>query len=103
MENEIMLEQIQRRDMRWRILRILYFAVPLGTTSRVIWLALTDMEYQILQAAVYRELDYLEGLGLVEILNRGKSQWSAKLSSAGVDVVEYTTSCPAGIARPEEV
>ena len=50
---------------------------------------------------VRRELTYLRDLHLVEIEGEGGENWFAKLTAAGVDVVEYTVAAPAGIARPK--
>jgi hypothetical protein len=49
-----------------------------------------------------RELSYLRDLGLVELEGEESDIWFAKLTAAGVDVVEYTVKSPAGIARPRK-
>jgi hypothetical protein len=52
--------------------------------------------------AVRRELDYLRDLRLVEveISDLDDGAWHGRLTADGVGVVEYNSSCPAGIARP---
>lgn len=47
-----------------------------------------------------RELSYLAGRKLVALDNTWTDDWSAELTSAGIDVVSYTVDCRAGIARP---
>lgn len=49
-----------------------------------------------------RELTYLRDLGLVELEGEDSENWFGKLTAKGVDVVEYTTLAPAGIARPKK-
>lgn len=44
--------------------------------------------------------DYLRDQGLVEISDLDDGMWHARLTAAGVGVVEYTATAPAGIARP---
>jgi len=54
------------------------------------------------QMELRRELGYLEDRELVIVTGRDSPQWHAKLSRHGVDVVEYTVECHAGIARPQK-
>ena len=51
---------------------------------------------------VRRELAYLRDLGLVELEGENAETWFAKLTSNGVDVVEYNFPSPAGVARPRK-
>lgn len=46
-----------------------------------------------------RELDYLMECGLLTIAEEHET-WRLKLTREGIDLVQYTTSCPPGIGRP---
>lgn len=66
-------------------------AVSAGVTLGDLSLSKTELR---------RELRYLETRKLVALDNVWGDDWSAELTAAGVDLVEYTTDCRAGIARP---
>jgi hypothetical protein len=94
------LEQKQKEDARWRILRILDSGRPVGVNEDVIARVLHDVKLPLTMQGLRRELTYLRDRGLVELENEDSETWAAKLTAAGVDVVEYTVVAPAGIARP---
>ncbi|MEW6250022.1 MAG: cytoplasmic protein [Pseudomonadota bacterium] len=88
----------EREYLRWVILLALWHARPYGTTEGVILGACRDIPLRVTTDEVRRELDSLAKRGLVEI-ERG-ALWSATLTAAGEDVVDYRAEAPAGIARP---
>lgn len=99
------LEQAKRENMRWRILVALNAGRPYGVLETVLWRVLNDIELFATISELRRELDYLRDKELVNIQELPPEdvqggQWTADLSPDGVDVVEYTLPCPAGIARP---
>jgi len=94
------LQQKQREEARWRILRILDAGRPFECTETVIWRALHDVKLPFTLMEVRRELVYLRDLLLVKILDQDSGIWAARLTANGVDVVEYTIGAPPGIARP---
>lgn len=96
------LEQKQREEARWRILRVLDAGRPIAVSENIVWRVLNDVRLPIGMTGVRRELDYLRDLTLVEIEGEATETWYAKLTAAGVDVVEYTTEAPAGVARPRK-
>jgi hypothetical protein len=49
-----------------------------------------------------RELDYLEHRGLITLKRLEVAPWLVGLTWAGVDILEYTTECGPGIARPKK-
>ncbi|MCA3226767.1 MAG: hypothetical protein ING52_14885 [Burkholderiales bacterium] len=89
-----------RETARWLILVTLDKARPLGAAESLIASVLAAVPHPITTHELRRELDYLEDRGLVEIGGRNSPQWHASLTRTGVDVVEYTVECDAGIARP---
>jgi hypothetical protein len=94
------LQQKQREESRWRILRVLDAGRPFGCSETIVWRILHDVKLPCTLMEVRRELAYLRDLVLVEILDEGTELWAARLTANGVDVVEYTIPAPPGIARP---
>jgi hypothetical protein len=102
MSEQIDLEQRQREEARWRILRVVDAGRPIPVTEQIIWRVLTDIKLSFSLNQLRRELSYLRDLALIEIEGEGGENWFAKLTAVGVDVVEYTAQSPAGIARPRK-
>jgi hypothetical protein len=100
--NAINLEQKQREEARWRILRVLDAGRPIAVSETIVWRVLADLKLALTLNALRRELSYLRDLGLIEIDGEEDETWYGKLTAQGVDVVEYTTPAPAGIARPRK-
>lgn len=96
------LEQKQREEARWRILRVLDAGRPIAVSENIVWRVLHDIRLPMSMSGVRREIDYLRNLGLIEIEGEESQTWFAKLTAHGVDVVEYTQSAPAGVARPRK-
>lgn len=92
----------RREGMRWNILNALDKARPLGAID----LLLLDVTRCIYTDAtpkeLHQQLDYLAMRKMVELDKKPDGHWHAKLTSLGVDVVEYTADCRDGIARPEK-
>ncbi len=97
---EVDIERARREEARWRIMIILNSGRPIGASESLIFSILDDLKMLRTPQNIRRELDYLRDKNLVE-LETG-NVWQAKLTAHGIDVVEYTVSCPAGIARPEK-
>ena len=96
------LTRIQREIARRRILQILQAGQPVGVNLAVIELALSDAKLKLDTTQLRVELDYLEEKGLLKIERGryfGENEIAARLTPAGVDVVEGAVDCPAGIAR----
>ena len=96
------IEQRQREEARWRILRVVDAGRPVPVCEQIIWRVLTDIKLSLSLNQVRRELTYLEDLGLLELEGHDSDIWFARLTAPGVDVVEYTVKAPAGIARPRK-
>jgi hypothetical protein len=96
------LEQRQREEARWRILRVLDAGRPIGVSETIVWRVLADIKLAITLNALRRELTYLRDRGLLEIEGEDNETWYARLTASGVDVVEYTSPAPVGIARPRK-
>ncbi len=96
------LEQRQREEARWRILRVVDAGRPIAVSEQIVWRVLTDIRIALSLNQMRRELSYLRDLGLVELEGEDCDIWFAKLTAQGVDVVEYTAKAPAGVARPRK-
>jgi hypothetical protein len=100
--NGLDLEQKQREEARWRILRVLDAARPVAASENIIARVLSDVRLPLGIDGVRRELDYLRKLGLAELEGEDAGIWYGKLTARGVDVVEYTVEAPPGVARPRK-
>ena len=100
MPDMIDLEQKQREEARWRILRVIDAGRPIAVSEQIVWRVLADINLPFSLNAVRRELSYLRDHGLVQIECKETDVWLIKLTAGGVDVVEYTQGAPAGVARP---
>jgi hypothetical protein len=102
MSDGIDLEQKQREEARWRMLRVVDAGRPIAVSEQIIWRVMVDIKLSLSLNTVRRELAYLRDLGLVELEGENAETWFAKLTSNGVDVVEYNFPSPAGVARPRK-
>ncbi|WP_131669816.1 hypothetical protein [Psychrobacter pygoscelis] len=92
----------RREGMRWHLLNALDKARPLGAIDTLLLDVVRCIYPDATPKELHTQLDYLDGLNLVEISKYPTGHWHGCLSSIGVDVVEYTADCHAGIARPEK-
>lgn len=90
----------RRESMRWLLLNALNNARPLGALDQLMLTVTQDMYPDTTANELHQQLEYLKDKDLVDIDKRPDGHWHAKLNSNGIDVVEYTIDCPAGIARP---
>jgi hypothetical protein len=102
MPEGIDLEQKQREEARWRMLRVVDAGRPIAVSEQIIWRVLADIKLSLSLNAIRRELAYLRDLGLLELEGEQAELWFAKLTASGVDVVEYNYPAPAGVARPRK-
>ena len=102
MSDGIDLEQKQREEARWRMLRVVDAGRPIAVSEQIIWRVLADIKLSLSLNTVRRELAYLRDLGLLELEGESGETWFAKLTASGVDVVEYNFPSPAGVARPRK-
>ena len=93
----------RRKEIRWRILNILDISRASGTLGQTMQLALSDVDFVVSDRELNREIAYLSACGYVawsgDLLGL---DWSAKLTTKGVDVANYDTDAPASLARPEQ-
>jgi DNA-binding transcriptional ArsR family regulator len=102
MPDAIDIEQKNREEARWRMLRVVDAGRPIAVSEQIIWRVLADIKLSLSLNTVRRELAYLRDLGLLELEGESSETWFAKLTASGVDVVEYNFPSPAGVARPRK-
>jgi hypothetical protein len=102
MPDAIDLEQKNREEARWRMLRVVDAGRPIAVSEQIIWRVLADIKLSLSLNTVRRELSYLRDLRLIELEGEDAETWFAKLTANGVDVVEYNSPSPAGVARPRK-
>ncbi len=102
MPDAIDIEQKNREEARWRMLRVVDAGRPIAVSEQIIWRVLADIKLSLSLNTVRRELAYLRDLGLLELEGETGETWFAKLTASGVDVVEYNFPAPAGVARPRK-
>src|ERR1700690_3036751 len=102
MPDAIDLEQKNREEARWRMLRVVDAGRPIAVSEQIIWRVPADIKLTLSLTTERRELAYLRYLGLLELEGQTGETWFAKLPGAGVDVVEYNFPSPAGVARPRK-
>jgi len=102
MSDGLDIEQRQREEARWRILRVIDAGRPVAVCEQIVWRVLTDIKLPLSLNQVRRELSYLRDSGLLELEGEDSDIWFARLTAQGVDVVEYTVKAPAGVARPRK-
>lgn len=90
----------RREGMRWLLMNALNNARPLGAMDQLLLTVAQDMYPDTTANELHQQLEYLNDKDLVDIEKRPDGHWNSKLNSNGIDVVEYTEHCPAGIARP---
>lgn len=92
--------KVRRESMRWHLLNALDKARPIGALDILLLDIIRCIYTDVTANELHQQLDYLQGHGLIEIIKQHDGHWHAKLNHHGIDVVEYTAVCPAGIARP---
>ena len=100
--HEVDMAKLHREEARWRILKVLDAGRPLPVNEAITLRALQGTDLPMSPHGLRRELDYLEERKLLVITGKDSPMWSAELTRLGVDLVEYTVDCDAGIARPKK-
>lgn len=95
--DELRLAEVQ--SIRRGILRILHHSQPFGSNEKTIANALFGGGFILMPNEVRKHLEYLDNLKTIEIVDRDKKIWAAKILPYGVDIVEFAVKAPAGIAK----
>lgn len=92
----------RREAVRWLILVTLNAARPVGANEIIVIDCVRQAQPDVTEREIRLEMDYLCERRLVELTCRECEHWFGKLTREGIDVVEYTVDCDAGIARPRK-
>lgn len=92
----------RRESLRWYILLTLNTSRPIDPHEEVVLSMVQCIYTDATPMELRKELDYLADRSLVTLVKQPSGPWICGLTSLGVDVVEYTVACHAGIARPEK-
>lgn len=93
---------VRRERLRWLSLAYLDAARP-GLMMDSALLPLVQLDYPDTSTAELRlALDYLALRGLLTHADVA-GLWQLRLTYHGIDLVEYTSDCAPGIARPQDV
>lgn len=98
--NPITLDKARREAVRWHLLQIGNVARPQAMNLAAMLPIIQTVYADATMVEMRRQCDYLEERGLLKIARDPLDQWSVELTRDGIDVVEYTVECDAGIARP---
>lgn len=97
-------EQKTRREfIRWCLLRALDNARTHGAVEETLLAIIQAMYADATRNEARRELEYLAGRDLIDLMKRPNGHWEAKISRFGTDIVEYTVDCDPGIGRPPKL
>lgn len=92
--------KLRREYLRWLTILALNNSRPYSAGEGLV-LSVAQAEYpDATPHEIRRELGYLEGRKLIEIVRDPSGPWRACLTHYGVDLAEYTITCEPGIARP---
>lgn len=94
------LQKTRREAMRWHLMNALDKARPIGALDVLLLDVMRSIYADTTANELHQQLDYLAQRELVKIDKQPQGNWHSCLTSHGVDVVEYTVECHAGIARP---
>lgn len=94
-------QKARRETLRWHVLHCLYSTQEVGANEVMIKNVVEPLWPDVTTMEIRRTLDYLTDRGLVDMLDQAGPVWRARINHHGIDVVEYTVECHAGIARPK--
>lgn len=95
-------QRVRRETMRWNLLLGIYHARPSEIFEGLLLSTMQAINPDATAIEVRQQLDYLAHRELVELRKEPSGRWWATLTSDGVDIVEYTSDCDPGIARPKK-
>ena len=90
----------RRSSMRWHLMNALDKARPIGAMDTLLLDVMREIYPDATPNEPHQQMDYLEDLGMIDVVKQPDGHWHGCLTAKGVDVVEYTSDCPQGIARP---
>jgi hypothetical protein len=92
----------RRESMRWQLLNALNKARPIGAMDILLLSVMQAIYADSSVNELHTQLEYLADRKLLVLTKQPDGHWHSKLTHYGIDIVEYTVDCHAGIARPEK-
>jgi hypothetical protein len=99
-ELQLIAVRARRETMRWLLLLTMNIARPAEAHLGMLRTVMAGEYPDVTEMEVRRELDYLQGRNLITLHTDPLNRVSAKLERYGIDILEYTVDCEAGISRP---
>lgn len=93
-------DKVRREAIRWHLLTVANISRPMGIYTEAMLPVIQSLYPTATENEIRRELDYLEERELVKVKRDPMDRWFVELTRVGIDVVEYTVECDAGISRP---
>ena len=90
----------RRAGMRWHLMNALDKARPIGAVDVLLLDVMRELYPDTTANELHSQMDYLQRQNMIDIHRQPTGHWHGCLTADGVDVVEYTSDCPQGIARP---
>lgn len=94
------LDKSRREGMRWYLLVAMHRAEPLGCGDVMLKTIMDDIYGEVTPTELHQQLSYLEKRKMVMLTKNPDGHWHGRCTALGIDVVDYTADCRAGIARP---
>lgn len=95
-------DKVRRESLRWLLLLALYNGAPNDVVEGVLLATARAMYPDATAIEIRRALDYLSDRELVDLRKDPSGPWWGNLTRYGTDIVEYTSDCRPGIARPQK-
>lgn len=103
MSQELDHPKTRREYLRWLLLLCLNAARPHGCSEMLVLVSVRGALADVRPDEIRAQLDYLDKRQLAKIdRSELRPHWIAELTREGIDVVEYSMDCEAGIARPRK-
>ncbi len=90
----------RREGMRWYMLQAIHRGEPVGCGDRALLTIMGDIYTGVTPSELQQQMSYLEKRKMIEIVKQPDGHWHGRCTALGIDVVDYTVDCHAGIARP---
>lgn len=95
--DEIRLAEVQA--LRRCILCTLHATEKIGANEKTLLIVLQRSGFIVMPHELRKHLEYLDNLKAIEIIDRDRATWAAKLLPYGIDIVEFAVKAPPGIAK----
>lgn len=96
----INIEKSRREGMRWYLLVAMHRGEPLGCGDTMLKTIMDDIYGDVSPVELHTQMSYLAKRKMIKLTKSPVGHWHGRCTALGVDIVDYTVDCRAGIARP---